>query len=111
MNSHEKAREMIREVHPEVCFYGLAQQDWKVTGGRYRLCQKLTPKAYLWRWCIVNCNSRLWWRRRCVSPDPRELPQGDGVMFGAYQAIAVDGETGVYAGATEMRKDGVVVAY
>lgn len=36
---------------------------------------------------------------------------GDGVMFGGYQAIAVDGETGVYAGATEMRKDGVVVAY
>jgi len=32
-------------------------------------------------------------------------------MFGAYQAIAFDGETGVYAGATEMRKDGVVVAY
>lgn len=24
MNSHAKAREMIREVHPEVCFYGLA---------------------------------------------------------------------------------------
>jgi predicted RNase H-like nuclease len=24
MNSHAKARGMIREVHPEVCFYGLA---------------------------------------------------------------------------------------
>ena len=24
MTSHDKAREMIREVHPEVCFYGLA---------------------------------------------------------------------------------------
>lgn len=24
MSSHEKAREMIREVHPEVCFYDLA---------------------------------------------------------------------------------------
>jgi len=36
---------------------------------------------------------------------------GDGVMFGGYQAIAVDGETGVHAGATEMRKDGSVAAY
>lgn len=35
----------------------------------------------------------------------------NGVMFGGYQAIAVDGDTGVYAGATEMRKDGTVVAY
>jgi gamma-glutamyltranspeptidase/glutathione hydrolase len=36
---------------------------------------------------------------------------GDGVMFGCYQAIAVDSETGVYAGAAKMRKDGTVVAY
>lgn len=36
---------------------------------------------------------------------------GDGVMFGGYQAIAIDGKAGVYAGATEMRKDGTVVAY
>jgi len=31
--------------------------------------------------------------------------------FGGYQAIWVDPETGVYWGATEMRKDGIVVAY
>lgn len=36
---------------------------------------------------------------------------GDGVMFGGYQAIAIDGEAGGYAGATEMRKDGTVAAY
>jgi len=35
----------------------------------------------------------------------------NGVRFGGYQAIAVDPDTGVYAGATEMRKDGTVVAY
>jgi len=31
--------------------------------------------------------------------------------FGGYQAIRKDLETGVYWGATEMRKDGIVVAY
>ena len=31
--------------------------------------------------------------------------------FGGYQAIWKDPETGVYWGATEMRKDGIVVAY
>ena len=35
----------------------------------------------------------------------------DGTMFGGYQAIQRDPETGVYAGATEMRKDGTVAAY
>ncbi|MEM7741947.1 MAG: gamma-glutamyltransferase [Pseudomonadota bacterium] len=35
----------------------------------------------------------------------------DGVMFGGYQAIMRDPETGVYAGATEMRKDGTVAGY
>ena len=34
-----------------------------------------------------------------------------GVMFGGYEAIAVDPVTGVYAGATEMRKDGAVAAW
>lgn len=34
-----------------------------------------------------------------------------GVPFGGYQAIAVDPASGVYAGATEMRKDGTVTAY
>jgi gamma-glutamyltranspeptidase/glutathione hydrolase len=34
-----------------------------------------------------------------------------GVRFGGYQAIAVDPESGVYAGATEMRKDGTVTAW
>ena len=34
-----------------------------------------------------------------------------GGMFGGYQAIQRDAETGVYAGATEMRKDGTVVAW
>jgi gamma-glutamyltranspeptidase/glutathione hydrolase len=35
----------------------------------------------------------------------------NGVMFGGYQAIAVDHEKGSYSGATEMRKDGTVAAY
>ncbi|MEO1150313.1 MAG: gamma-glutamyltransferase [Pseudomonadota bacterium] len=35
----------------------------------------------------------------------------NGVMFGGYQAIVRDRETGVYQGATEMRKDGTVVGY
>jgi gamma-glutamyltranspeptidase/glutathione hydrolase len=34
-----------------------------------------------------------------------------GVRFGGYQAIQVDREKGSYAGATEMRKDGTVVAW
>ena len=35
----------------------------------------------------------------------------DGVMFGGYQAIMRDPQTGVYAGATEMRKDGLASGY
>ncbi|WP_246449409.1 gamma-glutamyltransferase [Novosphingopyxis iocasae] len=35
----------------------------------------------------------------------------NGVIFGGYQAILRDPRTGVYAGATEMRKDGTVAAY
>jgi gamma-glutamyltranspeptidase / glutathione hydrolase len=35
----------------------------------------------------------------------------DGIMFGGYQAIARDAESGVYTGATEMRKDGQVSGY
>ncbi len=35
----------------------------------------------------------------------------DGIMFGGYQAIARDPETGVYTGATEMRKDGQASGY
>lgn len=34
-----------------------------------------------------------------------------GAMFGGYQAIHRDPESGVYSGATEMRKDGTVAAY
>ena len=34
-----------------------------------------------------------------------------GVMFGGYQAIQRDQKTGVYAGATEMRKDGTVAGW
>ena len=34
-----------------------------------------------------------------------------GAMFGGYQAIYRDPKTGVYSGATEMRKDGTVTAY
>lgn len=34
-----------------------------------------------------------------------------GVMFGGYQAIAIDPDSGAYVGATEMRKDGAVAAY
>lgn len=35
----------------------------------------------------------------------------DGIVFGGYQAIAREPGTGVYAGATEMRKDGTVAGY
>ncbi|MEP2234794.1 MAG: gamma-glutamyltransferase [Alteripontixanthobacter sp.] len=35
----------------------------------------------------------------------------NGIMFGGYQAIARDPETGVLTGATEMRKDGTVAGY
>lgn len=35
----------------------------------------------------------------------------NGIMFGGYQAIMRDPETGVYAGATEMRKDGLAIGY
>jgi gamma-glutamyltranspeptidase / glutathione hydrolase len=35
----------------------------------------------------------------------------DGIMFGGYQAIARDPETGVLTGATEMRKDGQASGY
>lgn len=34
-----------------------------------------------------------------------------GLPFGGYQAILRDPETGVYSGATEMRKDGTVAGY
>lgn len=35
----------------------------------------------------------------------------NGIMFGGYQAITRDPETGVYSGATEMRKDGQAIGY
>ena len=35
----------------------------------------------------------------------------NGVMFGGYQAIYRDPKTGVYIGATEMRKDGLAIGY
>lgn len=35
----------------------------------------------------------------------------NGVMFGGYQAIQRDPATGVYSGATEMRKDGLAIGY
>jgi gamma-glutamyltranspeptidase/glutathione hydrolase len=35
----------------------------------------------------------------------------DGIMFGGYQAIVRDPDSGVYTGATEMRKDGQAAGY
>ena len=35
----------------------------------------------------------------------------NGIMFGGYQAIMRDPKTGVYVGATEMRKDGLAIGY
>lgn len=35
----------------------------------------------------------------------------NGVMFGGYQAIYRDPQTGVYIGATEMRKDGLAIGF
>jgi gamma-glutamyltranspeptidase/glutathione hydrolase len=40
-----------------------------------------------------------------------DLTDGRRVSFGGYQAIRRDPETGVYAGATESRKDGVAAGY
>jgi gamma-glutamyltranspeptidase/glutathione hydrolase len=39
-----------------------------------------------------------------------KLVKGDG-SFGGYQAIVRDPETGVYWGASEMRKDGAAMGY
>ena len=35
----------------------------------------------------------------------------NGIMFGGYQAITRDPDTGIYTGATEMRKDGQAIGY
>jgi len=35
----------------------------------------------------------------------------DGIMFGGYQAIMRDPQSGVYIGATEMRKDGLAIGF
>ncbi|MGF1545013.1 MAG: gamma-glutamyltransferase family protein [Parvularculaceae bacterium] len=35
----------------------------------------------------------------------------NGIMFGGYQAILRNPDTGAYVGATEMRKDGVAIGY
>jgi gamma-glutamyltranspeptidase/glutathione hydrolase len=35
----------------------------------------------------------------------------NGIVFGGYQAIMRDDANGVYVGATEMRKDGIVAGY
>ena len=35
----------------------------------------------------------------------------DGLVFGGYQAIRRNPETGIYEGATEMRKDGLAIGY
>ena len=37
--------------------------------------------------------------------------ESTGIPFGGYQAIARDPVTGVYTGATEMRKDGQASGY
>ena len=68
----------------------------------------------------------------CADPIPRNLDglvqQGDtyealkkmghrvevvtnGVMSGGYQAIYRNPDTGIYSGATEMRKDGLAIGY
>ncbi len=39
------------------------------------------------------------------------LREGAGVSFGGYQAVRRDPVTGVYAGATESRKDGIAAGY
>ena len=35
----------------------------------------------------------------------------NGVTFGGYQAIYRNPDTGIYSGATEMRKDGLAIGY
>ena len=39
------------------------------------------------------------------------LVEAAGVVYGGYQAIHRDPETGVYSGATESRKDGIALGY
>ncbi|WP_298305127.1 gamma-glutamyltransferase [uncultured Erythrobacter sp.] len=46
---------------------------------------------------------------RAMGHDVRVV--SNGIMFGGYQAIMRDPETGVYAGGTEMRKDGQASGY
>lgn len=48
-------------------------------------------------------------RLRALGHDVKVV--ANGAMFGGYQAIYRDPETGVYIGATEMRKDGQALGY
>ena len=50
-------------------------------------------------------------RTRLIKMGHKVKVNDAGAMFGGYQAIQRDPETGVYQGATEMRKDGTVAAY
>ena len=49
--------------------------------------------------------------RRELMRRGHRLVENDGSVFGGYQAIFRDPETGVYYGATESRKDGVALGY
>jgi gamma-glutamyltranspeptidase/glutathione hydrolase len=49
--------------------------------------------------------------RRELMRRGHRLVENDGGVFGGYQAIYRDPETGVYYGATESRKDGVALGY
>lgn len=49
--------------------------------------------------------------RRLIAMGHKVEVVENGIMFGGYQAIARDPETGVYTGATEMRKDGQASGY
>jgi gamma-glutamyltranspeptidase/glutathione hydrolase len=49
--------------------------------------------------------------RRGLIKRGHTLEEATGIEFGGYQAIRRDPDTGVYAGATESRKDGIAAGY
>ncbi|MBB3989738.1 gamma-glutamyltranspeptidase/glutathione hydrolase [Croceicoccus naphthovorans] len=66
-----------------------------------------TPKGVLW--VEPGISAETVEKLRAMGHDARYDPSG--VPFGGYQAIARDPETGIYTGATEMRKDGIAAGY
>ena len=60
---------------------------------------------------LVSALKKLWKSGKFSSKKVAFAVIDNGIMFGGYQAIARDPETGVLTGATEMRKDGQASGY